>query len=609
MTDPRQAYSQLLDQRRADIALREQRHARLGYGRLAAVACAAVVVWLALVTHALSIAWTLVPIAVFAALLVIHDRLLRKLELRRRAARFFERALARLDGQWSGAGEPGDRYLKPDHPYAVDLDLFGKGSLFELLSTARTHIGEDTLARWLLAPATPEVARARQQAVSELRPRLDLREDLAVAGEEARTGVDPVSLAAWGEAPAAMQNRGLRVALRLLTALGIVGALALFVWLFGIVGILRLPAGLDALARDLALAVLLANGLFLHRHRAATNAVVNAVEEAAHELGLLSEVLVRLERERFQSGLLGTLRQSLDAEGEPPSARIARLNRLMERLDSRDHVIVRVLEPFLLWTMHAALGVENWRRRYGGTVRSWLTATGEIEALCAFAGYAFDHPEDPFPEFAEGGACLEAEGVCHPLIPAGRAVRNDVRLGGALRVLVVSGSNMSGKSTLLRTLGVNAVLAQAGAPVRARRLRLSPLAVGASIRLSDSLQGGVSHFYAEILRIRQILDATAGPLPVLFLIDEFLAGTNSHDRRIGAEALVRGLVDRGALGLVTTHDLALADIADALGGRAANVHFEDRVEDGKILFDYAMQPGVVRKSNALELMRSVGLEI
>ena len=282
MTDPRQAYSQLLDQRRADIALREQRHARLGYGRLVAVACAAVVVWLALVTHALSIAWTLVPIAAFAALAVIHDRLLRKLEQRRRAARFFEKALARLDGQWSGAGEPGDRYLKPDHPYAVDLDLFGKGSLFELLSTARTHIGEDTLARWLLAPATPEVARARQEAVTELRPRLDLREDLAVAGEEARTGVDPVSLAAWGEAPAAMQNRGLRVALPLLTALGTVGALALFVWLFGIVGILRLPPGLDALARDLALAVLLVNGLFLHRHRMATNAVVDAVEQAAH---------------------------------------------------------------------------------------------------------------------------------------------------------------------------------------------------------------------------------------------------------------------------------------------------------------------------------------
>jgi DNA mismatch repair ATPase MutS len=182
-------------------------------------------------------------------------------------------------------------------------------------------------------------------------------------------------------------------------------------------------------------------------------------------------------------------------------------------------------------------------------------------------------------------------------------------LGGKLRVLVVSGSNMSGKSTMLRTLGTNVVLAQAGAPVRARRLRLSPLSVGASIRVNDSLQGGISRFYAEILRLRQILDLASGAPAALFLIDEFLHGTNSHDRRIGAQALVRGLVDRGAIGLITTHDLALAEIADSLGERAANVHFEDHLEDGQIRFDYIMRPGVVRKSNAIELMRSVGLEI
>jgi DNA mismatch repair ATPase MutS len=253
--------------------------------------------------------------------------------------------------------------------------------------------------------------------------------------------------------------------------------------------------------------------------------------------------------------------------------------------------------------------VEDWRRHSGPAVRRWLTAAGQIEALCSLASHAFEHPADPFPELAEGPAWLEAEGIGHPLIAEDRVVRNDVRLGGEIRVLVVSGSNMSGKSTLLRTLGVNAVLAQAGATVRARRLRLTPLAVGASIRVTDSLQDGVSRFYAEIVRIRQILDRTAGPVPVLFLIDEFLHGTNSHDRRIGAEALVRGLVERGAIGLVTTHDLALAEIAESLGRRAANVHFEDRIDDGRILFDYVMRAGVVRKSNAIELMRHVGLEI
>jgi len=234
---------------------------------------------------------------------------------------------------------------------------------------------------------------------------------------------------------------------------------------------------------------------------------------------------------------------------------------------------------------------------------------GEFEALGSLAAYAYERPQDPFPELAEAEGCFEGEGLGHPLIPEGRNVRTDLRLSGELRVLVVSGSNMSGKSTLLRTVGVNAVLALAGAPVRARRLRLSPLEVGASIHVQDSLQAGASRFYAEITRLRQIVELTKGPRPVLFLLDEILHGTNSHDRRVGAEGVVRGLVGRGAIGLVTTHDLALALIADGLAPRAANVHFEDHLEAGKMTFDYRLRPGVVQRSNALELMRSVGLEV
>jgi hypothetical protein len=624
ISDPRFVYSRLLEERRADIALRERRHRALGYGRLAAITAAAALVWLAL-TGQLSILWITVPIAFFAVLVVIHDRLLRMLERRRRAQRFFERALARLDGKWAGTGEPGDRYLDPAHPYARDLDLFGPASLFELLSTARTHIGEDTLARWLLAPADPATACARQKAVDEMRPRVDLREDLAVVAEESRTGVDPVSLAAWGEAPGLLERGGLHAAVRALTVLGMSGAAAILTYLLSQMGAFRISEPLSVLLRDFFLMVLAVNATFLYRVHKRIAPVVTAVEEAAHELQLLSEVLVRLERESFRSPLLAALRASLDTEGEPPSKRIGRLNRLMELLDSRDHLLLRLAEPFVLWTAHMAFAVEAWRRHSGPVVRRWLTATGEMEALCSLASHAFEHPDDPFPEFVGQTLSsvdpevplLEAEAIGHPLIEEARVVRNDVRIGGAApagpRVLVVSGSNMSGKSTLLRTLGVNAVLAQAGAPVRARRLRMSPLAVGASIRVTDSLQGGVSRFYAEILRLRQILDATARPgpkgAPVLFLIDEFLHGTNSHDRRIGAEALVRGLVERGAIGLITTHDLALADIVGPLAERAANVHFEDHVEDGRILFDYVMRPGVVRKSNAIELMRSVGLEI
>ena len=609
ISQTRAVYTKLLDERRTEIARREELHRRMGYAQLGVIFFAGVLIWIALSGGGFSILWVLVPIAAFVALVILHEKLLHGSERLRRAARYFEKGLARLDGNWPGTGETGERHLDAAHPYAVDLDLFGKGSVFELLSTARTRIGEDTLANWLLQPAPPDVVRERQQAVEELRPRLDLREELAVLAEEARSGVDPRRLADWGQSPADLHRAGMRLRVTMFTVVGLAGFAALWIHILWLVRLVRISDPADALARDLFLVALAIDAWFLFRNRVLFARIVSAVEEAAHELGLLSEVLVRLEREQFRSPLLARLRASLESEHEPPSKRLARLRRLTELLDSRDNVFVRVLEPFILWTPHLALKVEDWRAHSGAAVHRWLQAAGEMEALCSLASHAFEHPADPFPEFAKSGPWLQADGIGHPLLPEDKVVRNDVQIGGERRLLVVSGSNMSGKSTLLRTLGVNTVLAQAGAPVRARRLRLSPLAVGASIRVTDSLQGGVSRFYAEILRLRQILDETGGPLPVLFLIDEFLHGTNSHDRRVGAAALARGLVARGAVGLITTHDLALAEVAEELGERAGNVHFEDQIEQGQIHFDYVMRPGVVRKSNAIELMRQVGLEI
>jgi hypothetical protein len=299
-SDPRPVYSQLLDQRRAEIALRERRHRWLAYARLAAVAAALAVVWMALSWNAFSILWALAPAAVFVALIVIHERLLKAMERRRRAQRFFERGMARLDGNWIGAGEPGDRYLVPEHPYAQDLDLFGKGSVFELLCTARTRIGEDTLANWLMNPASPETVRARQEAVNELRPRLDLREDLAVLAEEARTGVEPVALAAWGEAPPILRQSGLRAQVWTFTVLGLIGFALLWTMFLYEAGVVRISEAAALLVRDGLLVSLAVNGVFLYRKRHALGAVTAAVEEASHELGLLSEVLCRVEKEQFR---------------------------------------------------------------------------------------------------------------------------------------------------------------------------------------------------------------------------------------------------------------------------------------------------------------------
>ncbi|HET9319221.1 MAG TPA: hypothetical protein VFO27_05585, partial [Bryobacteraceae bacterium] len=337
MQDPRQVYSQLLAERRADIARRERSHRKLGYGKLAAAAAVAVVVWMAL-SHAISIVWVVLPAAMLVTLSVLHEHLLRLVERRRRAERYFEKALARLDGKWAGTGEAGDRYLDTAHPYAQDLDLFGEGSLFELLCTARTHIGEDTLARWLLAPADPDTVRGRHEALTELRPRLDLREELAVVAEEARTGVDPASLAAWGEGRALLESRSLRASAFVLSILGGLGFCAFLGFAGYELGIAKISDASSIWLRDVFFLALLVNTIFLHRVSARVQAVVAAVDESAHELKLLSEVLVRLERERFQSPVLARLRASLDSEGDPPSKRLAHLNRLMELLDSREHL-------------------------------------------------------------------------------------------------------------------------------------------------------------------------------------------------------------------------------------------------------------------------------
>jgi DNA mismatch repair ATPase MutS len=366
----------------------------------------------------------------------------------------------------------------------------------------------------------------------------------------------------------------------------------------------------DLDARLALLAIGSIEGLFALSIRTRILPIVHAVEEPAHDLDLLAQILAVIEKQQFHSPRLAALRRAIEVEGgsysHRASHRIQRLHRWMELLDSRDNTFVRVFGPLLLWTTQLAMGVESWRAENGPRVAGWLDAVSEIEALSSLANYAWEHPSDPFPEFTATESLFDAVGLGHPLLPEDRCVRNSLTLADPLRLLIVSGSNMSGKSTLLRTVGVNTVLALAGAPVRAERLTLTRLSLGASIRTVDSLEEGHSRFMAEILRLKQVLELAP---PSLFLLDELLHGTNSHDRALGSEGLIRALLARGAIGLVTTHDLSLARVAEELAPAAANVHFEDRLEGGRLVFDYRMRPGIVARSNALDLMRAVGLDV
>jgi len=592
---PHQKYDARQAKWRARQALSQQQFIRIGNGRLALAIAAIALAWLSSGSGVVSGWWLLVPAALFIALVIWHERVMGERAFSERAIRYYDFCLARLGNRWMGGGTASERFRDPAHLYAEDLDVFGKGSLFELLSTARTAAGEDTLAAWLLYPAPHGEALARQDAVREFREKLDLREDIALLGEDANAGLRAESLTKWGALPAVRFAAFLRP-LALLMALAGTGLFLAFLahvvplWPF--------------------LAVAACDFLFSFLIRKQVMEVLGAADIPARDLALLALLIARLEQERFVSPMLLRLRAELQVNGVPAVRRINRLKQWLDLADSSEHLLIRAIRPFLLWREQVAMGIEAWRSKTGPHLGAWIQALSEFEAICSLASLAYERPQWSFPRLAATAeAQFEAQALQHPLLPPEQCVANDVSMNSSRRLLIVSGSNMSGKSTLLRAIGLNTVLAWAGAPVAARDLRISPLQTGASIRVTDSLQDHRSRFFAEITRLRQIVDLTRGGQQVLFLLDELLSGTNSHDRRIGAAGVVHGLLRGESIGLLTTHDLALTEIEGDVGAYALNVHFEDKIEDGRVEFDYQLRPGIVTHSNALELMRAIGLEI
>lgn len=623
-----QEYRARLDSRRAARDVLTAADARLSYARLATFFSGVALALLAW-RSGISFWWLLAPSAVFVWLIHRHDLVLRARNAALRGIGFYERGLARLEDRWIGTGESGDRFRDDHHVYANDLDLFGRGSLFELLSLARTRTGEARLASWLTAPADIPEIQERQAAVEELAAALDLREQLALAGGDVRASVETDRLLDWAESPMP-PSWTLRAVIWVSTAsiaAGVVYFALTSVWQ-PLLAVLVLHTIVLRWFRD-DINVMLSTS----EPGLAADFVADPLTHRSRDLDVLADLLRRLEGARFEASRLAVLRGKLTSASLPASRIIRRLHRLSEINDSQKNTAAIPLGLFfggaltgqywmvalalvvsgllLLVRPHVALAVERWRARHGHQVRIWVETIAQFEALSSLAGYRYEHEHDRFPEVvtANEGALFDGVQLGHPLVPRDTMVPNDVQLAGATRLLVVSGSNMSGKSTLLRTIGINAVMALAGAPVRAVSLRLSPLAVGATLRIQDSLLEGRSRFYAEITRIRVLADLAAGPLPLLFLLDELFHGTNSHDRLVGAQGVLRSLLDRGAIGLVTTHDLALTAIVDSLAPRAVNVHFEDWLDENAMTFDYRMKPGPVTRSNALALMRAVGLQV
>lgn len=577
---------------------------RQRWARMLMLGCAlAIVVVLRAAVHGDTASIAVLAAALVAVGLALRETIRSRANALQRAHRaaHCERGIQRIEGTWRGQGNAGNEFARAQHLYQADLDILGVGSLFELLATTRSEVGAERLAEFLLDAPTFDEAIARQCAVEELRGATGLREDVALLGKYRFQNCEGKHLREWlSMAPFSVMRI---IPVFLLFS----GTVSLVLGISGYAKILSWPQVFPFLAVTLGAQALI--GLVLMgevRERLKTLLTLGA------DVAVLRQGVALMERQQFHSpklsGLVERVRRGNAAQC------IRKLERMLTVVERREDVY---LYAFCLWLAvgtQLVLAAERWRAAHREEFEEWLDAWSEFEALNALGCYAYEHPENVFPVFASSGALYEAEHLRHPLLLREGCVSNDVSLNSEKAFYVISGSNMAGKSTFLRAMGLNAVLAAAGAPVCAAHAQMSVFNVCASIAIADSLAEGKSKFLAEVERLRAAIGcakdlAGNGNRPVLFLIDEILSGTNSRDRRAAAEAVIAELVAAGAVGALSTHDLALTEIAANPMLRGENVHMQSEDPEQPLAFDYRVKPGILRQTNALAIVKMLGIEV
>lgn len=556
---------------------------------------------------------TTVAVVAFAVFVARHSRVLNAEDLALRWRQVNSDALKRVSATFKELGLDGAEFRNPIHPCADDLDLFGKASLFQLINRAHTKFGQKRMAAFLMNRCPLDELQERQAAVKELTPLLDFRQELEALslhsaapldaeGNRANNAktrgpkvVDPEPLLAWAEAEPKLIRQPLLVAVA--TALPILScAWAAYAFYRGWHAITWIGP-------------FLVQGILVATAQSYVASVFTAVSSHQGEFLRFGPMLRLVEKANFESNVLSELRKSTQVVGMLPSERMRQFERIVAWFEFRHNGLVYpIVDAIFLWDFHCVFALERWQQATGRQLRSWFQTLGEMEALASLAGFAHDNPDYAWPTFATERTCFVAKDLGHPLLVKGR-VTNDVAITSGGTALLVTGSNMSGKSTLMRAIGINAVLAQAGAPVCASALELSSLSVRTSMRMSDSLDQGVSHFYAELRKLKAVLDACGGDVPVLFLLDEILHGTNSRERQIGARWVLAELLRNGAIGAVSTHDSGLCTLPEPLMSAVQQVHLREVTQGAEMTFDYKLRAGPVQSGNALRLMRSLGIAV
>ena len=536
-------------------------------------------------------------LAGYIALAIVHAGVIRREEFAKVRLSLNERGVLRLDGKWHDFPSTGAGLVPDGHLYAGDLDITGKGSLFQRLDDTGTSAGEQRLLGWLLRPADSAAQiTARQDAVKELAPLLDFRQSLVAEARLAgkKDKADPSRFMTWAEAPSTLTP--IRWAWPIAHVLPAFTLGAGFLSANGVISALPFWIGLII---QIAIVVIT---------RKPIAAMWEALSMGERGFVRFEETFRAIDAQKFQGTWLAALQRGL-MNGPPVSVRLHQFARLMGFAELKHsgqmHPLINALT---LWDLLVLFRIDRWREAHGKGVRNWFESLAELEALSSFAAWHFERPEDAFPVIDDGPVHLEAVALGHPLLE--KPVRNDVTFQGPGSALIITGSNMSGKTTLMRATGLNTVMALAGLPVCAQAMKVSRVQVLTSMRVKDSLERGVSYFYAEVQRIKTVLDtAKAHRDRCLFFLDELFMGTNARERQIASKQLLLMLLDLGAAGAVTTHDLSICELSAERPETIRNVHFRDEIKDGDMSFDYRLREGVVQTTNALEVLRRAGVEI
>ena len=536
-------------------------------------------------------------IAIFLCMIVKNNRIKANIKYLELLVLINDNSMHRLDGKWVEFSNSGERFINHEHRYSSDLNIFGQGSLFQYINAATSFVGEERLAHMLCFQNGLAEIKLRQQAIKELSSRLDWRQHFQATGmlDSIRQPGNLEKLLDWAEEKPVFINK-------YITLLLLCPVVTL---LLAVLGYLHLtpivPPYLWVLPFALQILIVSITSKTAHQTFTKTCNSVNEIQRC-------SALLKCIEPENFEDLLLKRLKRKLVNNGDAPSRQIKKLFKIVDRMSMRYSSLYPVINIIILWDLQTLIRLEKWRNSSGRSLKVWIEVTAEFEALSSLAGLTHDHPDWAMPKITESVPAFKAIALGHPLIKAKERVSNDVELPGPGTILLITGSNMSGKSTLLRTVGINLILAYAGAPVCAKELSCSLMNVYTSIHINDNLEKNISTFYAELQRIKLIVDAARSGESIICLIDEIFKGTNSKDRILGAKAVIKSLNQLAAIGLVSTHDLELSRL-EKDSPQIRNYHFTDKISGRVITFDYRLKTGVSKSTNAIALMKIIGIEV